>query len=282
MAKRKNLRDLVGSEVSDPTGPTVLCDLDGVVWLAGVDLPGAAGAVARLRMARLTVGFLTNNSSLTVDEYLRQLEKVGIPAGPKDLLTSAMAAAAVLAEDLPSGSKVLACAGPGVVEALEGRGFEVVAQGPCEAVVVGWHQDFDFSRLARASAAVRAGARFMATNLDPTYPGPDGLLPGNGSLVAAVATASGRTPEVAGKPEPPTVALVRQRFGDHGVMVGDRPSTDGALAAALDWPFALVISEATVSSDEPADHGATWVAATLAELADPLIAALKDGGGANR
>lgn len=254
--------------------PAVLCDLDGVVWLAGLELPGAAGAVARLRDAGLAVGFLTNNSSLTVAEYLRRLEKIGIPAAPEDLLTSATAAAAVLAQDLPPGAKVLACAGAGVVEALEAGGFEVVAEGPCEAVVVGWHQNFDFPRLARASAAVRAGARFLATNLDPTYPGPDGLLPGNGSLVAAVSTASGGTPEVAGKPEPATVALVRQRFGDHGVMVGDRPSTDGALARALGWPFALVVSEATFSSDEPADHGAHWVGASLAELVDPLVTAL--------
>jgi 4-nitrophenyl phosphatase len=251
--------------------PAVLCDLDGVVWLAGVALPGAAGGVARLRAAGLAVGFLTNNSSLTVGEYLRRLQKIGIPAEPDELLTSAMAAAAVLSVELPPGAKVLACAGAGVVEALEHHGFEVVDEGPCEAVVVGWHQEFDFARLARASAAVRAGARFMATNLDPTYPGPDGLLPGNGSLVAAVATASGRSPEVAGKPEPATVALVRRRFGDEGVMVGDRPSIDGALAAALGWPFALVISDATVSSDEPADHGAIWVGASLGELAGPLV-----------
>ncbi len=260
----------------------VLCDLDGVVWLAGAGLPGAAAGVARLRAAGLAVGFLTNNSSLTVGEYLRRLEKVGIPAGPDELLTSAMAAAAVLAVELSPGAKVLACAGAGVVEALEQHRFEVVSEGPCEAVVVGWHREFDFARLARASAAVRAGARFMATNLDPTFPGPDGLLPGNGSLVAAVATASGRSPEVAGKPEPATVALVRRRFGDDGVMVGDRPSIDGALATALGWPFALVISDATVSSDEPADHGATWVAASLGELAGPLVEALTPDGGSQR
>ncbi len=252
------------------------------MWLAGVELPGAAEAVDRLRKAGLVVGFLTNNSSLTVQEYLGRLEKIGIPTGPENLLTSAMAAGAFLAEELPAGVKVLACAGPGVVEALETHGFEVVSEGPCEAVVVGWHQDFDFPRLARASAAVRAGARFLATNLDPTYPGPDGLLPGNGSLVAAVATASGGTPQVAGKPEPPTVALVRQRFGDHGVMVGDRPSTDGALAAALGWPFALVVSDATISSDEPADHDAAWVGESLAELAGPLAEALVSGGPAQR
>ena len=257
--------------------PAVLCDLDGVVWLAGIALPGAPEAVARLRRAGLAVGFLTNNSSLTVDGYLSRLDAIGIPAVPEDVLTSAMAAAAVLAVDLPPGSRVLACAGPGVVEAVEAHGFEVVPEGPCEAVVVGWHREFDYDRLARAATAVRGGARFLATNLDPTYPGPDGLWPGNGSLVAAVATASGRTPEVAGKPEAPTVALVRHRFGDRGVMVGDRPSIDGALATALGWPFALVVSDATVSSDEPADHDAAWVAGSLAELAEPVAAALLDG-----
>jgi ribonucleotide monophosphatase NagD (HAD superfamily) len=187
-----------------------------------------------------------------------------------------LAAADLLAADLPRGTRVLACSGPGVVEALEARGFEVVDALPCEAVVVGWHRTFDFDRLDRASAAIRAGARFVATNTDATYPAANGgLLPGNGSLVAAVATASGRRPEVAGKPEAPTVAMVRRRFGDRGVVVGDRPSTDGALAAALGWPFALVLSAATLSGDEPEDHKADFVGPTLAALADGVIGALR-------
>jgi 4-nitrophenyl phosphatase len=141
-------------------------------------------------------------------------------------------------------------------------------------VVVGWHRHFDFDRLDRASRAIRAGARFVATNTDATYPAPDGLLPGNGSLVAAVATASGRRPEVAGKPEAPTVAMVRRRCGDRGVVVGDRPSTDGALATALGWPFALVVSEATVSEEEIEDPGTAVRAASLAEAAGPIIESL--------
>jgi 4-nitrophenyl phosphatase len=150
----------------------------------------------------------------------------------------------------------------------------VVDAGPAEAVVVGWHRTFDFDRLDRASSAIRAGARFVATNLDATYPAPDGLLPGNGSLVAAVATAAGRQPEVAGKPEPPTVALVRARFGERGIIAGDRPSTDGALAEALGWPFALVVSAATLDGDEPADYDAAFVGPSLAALADRMVAAL--------
>ncbi len=255
--------------------PVILCDLDGVIWLGGFGLPGAAEAIARLREAGLAVGFLTNNSSLTIGEYVGMLGRVGIPAEAEDVLSSAMAAAGVLAADLSPGAKVLACAGPGVVEALEAAGFEVVTSGPCEAVVVGFHREFDFDRLDRASTAVREGARFLATNMDPTYPGPDGLLPGNGSLVAAVATAAGRQPEVAGKPEPATVAMVQARYGHRGLMVGDRPSTDGAMAAALGWPFALVVSEATLSGDEPADYPSALVGPSLAALTDGILKILQ-------
>ena len=252
----------------------VVLDLDGVLWLGDEPLPGAADAVARFRAAGLAVGFMTNNSSLPLGGYVDKLGRLGVPADLSEVLTSALAAADVLAADLSPGSKVLACSGPGVVEALEARGFEVVDAGPAEAVVVGWYRTFDFERLHRASSAIRAGARFVATNTDATYPAPDGLLPGNGSLVAAVATASGRRPEVAGKPEQPTVALVRARFGDRGVVAGDRPSTDGALAAALGWPFALVVSSATLSGDEPTEHAADFVGPSLAALADGIIANL--------
>jgi glycerol-1-phosphatase len=252
----------------------VVLDCDGVLWLGDQPLPGAADAVARFRSSGLAVGFMTNNSSLPVAGYVEKLGRFGIEADASEVLTSALAAADLLAAELAPGSKVLACSGPGVVEALEARGFEVVDSGPADAVVVGWHRTFDFDRLDRASAAIRAGARFVATNTDATYPAPDGLLPGNGSLVAAVATASGRKPEVAGKPEAPTVALVRARFGDRGVSAGDRPSTDGALADALGWPFALVVSEATLSGDEPADYPSAFVGPSLAALAASVISSL--------
>ena len=254
--------------------PVVVCDLDGVVWLGGEGLPGAADAVERLRRAGLAVAFLTNNSNQPVSGYVAKLAAVGIQADAGEVLTSALAAARLLGRDLASGARVLACAGPGVAEALEAEGFEVVGSPPCDAVVVGWHREFDFDRLAVASAAVRGGARLVATTLDPTCPAPEGLIPGNGALVAAVATASGARPEVAGKPEAPTVDMVRERFGDRGVVVGDRPSTDGALAAALGWPFALVVSDATLSADEPADRRAAFVGASLAAVTDAVITAL--------
>jgi 4-nitrophenyl phosphatase len=207
-----------------------------------------------------------------------KLERLGVPATLDEVLTSAISAARLLARSLAPGTRVYACAGPGVVEALTACGLEPVHDVPAEAVVVGFHRDFDFDDLDRASRLVREGARYVATNTDATYPIPAGLLPGAGSLVAAVSTASGCRPEVAGKPDAPMVALVRERLGDAGVMIGDRPSTDGALAAALGWPFGLVLSGVTAAVPPPGgepipDPAPPFVGSDLGALAPRLIAA---------
>ena len=221
--------------------PTWALDLDGVLWRGEVPIDGAAAAVGRLRAAGARVVFLTNNAGATVAEHLAKLAQIGVPAGSDDLLTSAQAAATLLAP----GTTALPCAGEGVREALAGAGIRMVDAGPADAVVVGWHRTFDYDGLARAADAVRAGARLIGTNEDATYPTPDGLLPGAGALLAAVATASGVVPEVAGKPHPPMLRLIAGRVGHVDVVVGDRPSTDGALARALGARFALVLSGVT-------------------------------------
>ncbi|HEX6311924.1 MAG TPA: HAD-IIA family hydrolase [Acidimicrobiia bacterium] len=258
--------------------PVVCCDLDGVIWRGDQPITGSADAVAALRAAGLRVGFVSNNSSQPVGEVVAKLERAGVPASPDDVITSALAAASLLASSLPPGARVLACAGPGVVEALEDAGLRPVAEPPAEAVVVGFHREFDFEELDRAATAVRGGARFVTTNLDATYPVPGGMLPGSGAITAAVATAGGRTPEVAGKPEAPAVALVRERFGSTGIVVGDRPSSDGVFAANLGWPFALVLSGVSGRPAPPGgepvpDPEPPFVADDLATLAPRLVAA---------
>lgn len=254
----------------------VVCDLDGVMWRGDQPIAGSANAVSELRGAGHAVAFLTNNSSATVDSYVEKLGRCGVEVTPEQVLTSAATAAELVARDHPAGGRVLACAGAGVVDALENLGFEVVSEGPAAAVVVGWHRDFDFEGLTRAARAIREGAAFVATNLDPTFPSPDGFLPGNGAIVAAVATASAASPVVAGKPEQPTAQLVHERFGASGVMVGDRPSTDGAMADALGWPFALVLSGvAGPGGDEPVpDPPPAFVASDLAAVTPMLLAYL--------
>jgi 4-nitrophenyl phosphatase len=262
--------------------PVVCCDLDGVVWRGDTPIAGAADGIAQLRKAGLRVGFVSNNSSQPVGEVTAKLAAAGVPASADDVITSAHAAASLLASALEPGARVLACAGPGVVEALRAAGLRVVTEAPAAAVVVGLHRDFDFDELDRASATVRDGARFVATNLDATYPVPGGLIPGSGAIAAAVATASGRAPEVAGKPEAPMVKLVRERLGSAGIVVGDRPSTDGALAHALGWPFALVLSGVTRSTAPPGGESIPeppppFVAPDLAALAPALVEAAAAG-----
>jgi 4-nitrophenyl phosphatase len=259
--------------------PVVCCDLDGVVWRGDDPIPAAAVGIAQLRAAGLRVTFVSNNSSSPVSDVVAKLARCGVPAEPRDVITSAMAAAWLLARSLRPGARVLACAGPGVREALAEVGLTAVDRGPADAVVVGFHREFDYDALDRASRAVREGARFVATNLDATYPVPGGLIPGAGSLVAAIATAAGATAEVAGKPAAPTVGLIRERFGPAGLVVGDRPSTDGALADALGWPFALVLSGVTAAVAPPGGEAIPkppppFVGDDLGALAPALITAL--------
>ena len=240
-----------------------MLDLDGVVWLSGRPIPGVDEAVARLRGAGVRVVFATNNSSPTRAELRRRLDHCGIGAADDDLLRSADVAAGLL----QPGTTALVLGDDGIVEALGDRGVTVVPDGPSDAVVVGWTRGFTFDAVDRAARAVRAGARLIGTNEDATFPTPDGLVPGAGALLAAVATAAETAPEVAGKPHRATADALATMVpqGDLRAMVGDRPATDGALAAQLGVPFALVFSGVTREGDPPA-HGA-------AEEAEPATTA---------
>ncbi|MGI8685954.1 MAG: HAD-IIA family hydrolase [Acidimicrobiales bacterium] len=237
-------------------------DLDGVLWRGDTAIPGSAGAVAALRSRGERVVFLTNNSHERVDAYVAKLERVGVSAAPDDVVTSGQAAAQLLER----GTTALVCGGPGVVEALDAAGVKVVEEGPADAVVVGWHSSFDYERLTIATCAVLDGARLVGTNDDATYPTADGLIPGGGAILAAIAYASGATPEVAGKPNQAMVDLVAGRVGPVEVMVGDRPNTDGLLARNMGARFGLVLSGVTKESDLPVEPEPDFVAPDLATL----------------
>jgi HAD superfamily hydrolase (TIGR01450 family) len=255
-----------------------ILDLDGVVWLAERPIPGSPEAIAALRDAGHRVMFLTNNASPTVAELVEKLRGMGVPAEPDDVVTSAQAAASII----EPGSTALLCAGPGVREALEARGVKVVRDGDADAVVVGFHRDFDYQRLTAAYQAVLHGARLVGTNDDTTYPTPDGPIPGGGAILAAVVAAAGVEPEVAGKPYAPMADLLADRLkrldpdgtGAGAILVGDRPSTDGLMARRLGLPFALVLSgvtaEEAVPTDDPPDHVTADLATLVAQELEPV------------
>jgi 4-nitrophenyl phosphatase len=251
-------------------------DLDGVVWLGDEAIAGSAGAVARLRAAGETVLFATNNSSAVVADQEAKLARCGIPPGG-GVITSAMAGAMLV----EPGWRVLVCAGPGVDEALEQRGAVPVRdETDVDALVVGFHRDFDYERMRLAAEAVRRGARFVVTNDDATYPTPEGPIPGGGAIAASVAYAVGRPPEVAGKPHRPMADLARARAGaGAGIVVGDRPETDGAFARTLGYRFGLVLSGVTGPDDLPVEPAPDLVAPDLASLVARVLDGVLDGAG---
>jgi len=247
---------------------TWLLDLDGVVWLAGRPIAGSADAIARLRAAGERVAFLTNNSGPTLAEHVAKLQKAGVPAAPEEVVSSAGAAAGLL----DAGQRAYVVGGDGVREALTTEGVTIVEDWKqADAVVVGRTTAFDFRMLTEASDAIRAGARFIATNTDTTFPTPDGLEPGAGALVAAVAAAAGRAPEVAGKPHPPTVDISRKRFGTIETVVGDRADTDLALARAMGCRAVLVLTGVTSAADLPVNPEPDEVADDLAAAVDHFL-----------
>jgi 4-nitrophenyl phosphatase len=154
----------------------------------------------------------------------------------------------------------------------------LVDDGPADVVMVGFHRNFDYDRLRRAATAVRRGARLIGTNDDPVYPTPDGPIPGGGAILAAVQTAAGVEPLIAGKPHDAMADLVRATVGDAAavgaVMVGDRPDTDGLFAARLGCRFALVWSGVT-SPGDVVDPRPDLDGADLSEIADHLLGSVR-------
>ncbi|MGV1010391.1 MAG: HAD-IIA family hydrolase [Dermatophilaceae bacterium] len=240
------------SPVTDPESDDIIdgyagivSDLDGVVYRGAEAVPRAVAALTKAR-ARVGIVYATNNASRTVSAIAAQLAGVGLPVRAEDVVTSALAGAALLAEDLPAGSTVLAVGGEGVLEALRSSGFRPVrtAEPDVAAVLQGYGGNVTANDLGEASLAVAAGARWVATNTDRTLPIDRGIIPGNGTLVAAVATATGAEPTVVGKPFPPLYAQSARVLGtplERTLAIGDRLETDiaGAQASGMDSVWVL-------------------------------------------
>lgn len=264
----------------------LLFDLDGVVYIGGIAIPGAPEALQRAKHAGAHVAYVTNNASRTPAAVAVLLEGMGAPATEADVVTSAQAAARLLADKLPPKSKVLVIGGTALRLAVRERGLIPVSTATEDpaAVVQGFAPGVDYGRLAEGSLAVRAGALFVATNSDSTIPNPRGTAPGNGSMLKVIECATGTAPIVAGKPEPPLHRESVIRTGaQRPLVVGDRLDTDieAAYNAGTDSLLVLTgVDNPRTVTLAPARRRPTYIAETLDALLRPYPDVTVTGDGA--
>lgn len=216
-----------------------LFDLDGVCYLGNEAIEHAPEEVARAVAGGLRHVYVTNNASRTTDDVARHLAALGFPAVAADVVTSAQVGADIAARRCGEGAKVLVIGGAGLVRAVEERGLKIVHSaddGP-DAVLQGFFQDVTWHDLSEAALAIRAGALYIATNLDLVIPRERGLMVGNGALVGAVSLSTGVKPISGGKPEPEIfLAAARGLDSRKPLAIGDNLDTDikGAVSAGID------------------------------------------------
>jgi HAD superfamily hydrolase (TIGR01450 family) len=260
-----------------------MLDLDGVVYVGREAVPGAAGHIAEARAEGMRVAFITNNASRppgTVAEHLNELD---VPAGEQDVVTSAQAAAHMVAEAHGAGTRVLCLGGPGLVAALTEAGLVPVgAEDEAEVVVSGYGPDLLWREIMRAAVRIREGLPWVASNTDHTIPTPFGVAPGHGVLVDTLRRFTGVTPAVAGKPARPLLEeTVRRVGGRRPLMIGDRLDTDieGAHNAGVD--SLLVLTGVTGLAElvaAPATLRPSYLSVDLAGLLAPHRAPEREGG----
>jgi HAD superfamily hydrolase (TIGR01450 family) len=257
----------------------IIFDLDGVIYLIDKPIPGAAETVERLHAEGKPLSFVTNNASRRAADVAALLTGMGVPAEADEVLTSAGAAAAMLADRLPARAPVLVVGADALRAEVRDAGLTPVEtfEDKPAAVVQGYGPDVGWRILAEAALSVRAGALWMATNTDRTLPSARGPLPGNGSLVAVLGTALDRDPDVVvGKPQPALFTTAAERAkASHPLVVGDRLDTDieGAVGAGLDSLLVLSgISDRAELLAAPRQRRPTFVAADVTALFEPADA----------
>jgi len=225
----------------------VMFDLDGVVYVSGEGIDGVAERIERLRAGGTHVAFVTNNASRTPQQVAAVMAKAGVPASAAEVVTSAQAAARLLAEQHGEGASILLLGGAGLEEALLEQGLRPVTDPEgAVAVVSGYGPDVRWKEVMRAATLVRDGLPYVASNADLTIPTSYGLAPGHGVLVATISGFAGIEPVVAGKPQRPLMdETVRRVGGERPLMVGDRLDTDIEGAAAIGAPSLLVLTGVT-------------------------------------
>jgi 4-nitrophenyl phosphatase len=206
----------------------LIVDMDGVLYRGQESLPGAREFLTYLGEAGVPFILATNNSTLTPAQYVARLARLGMEVSEERILTSSQAAAQHMARLAPAATRVYAIGEDGLLSALRERGFEL-AEREVRYVVVGLDRQLTWDKLKVAALAIRAGAAFVGTNPDTTLPTEEGLVPGNGALLAALEAATEVAPLIIGKPQPTLLHLAMERMGvstEGTAIIGDRLETD--------------------------------------------------------
>jgi HAD superfamily hydrolase (TIGR01450 family) len=251
----------------------VLLDLDGCVWVGDEPTPGAVEAVAALRAAGKSVAFVTNDTQLGTEEYVRKLWRLGFQASLEEVVTAGGALQFVLAERF-TGRAAVVIGSPAIHRHVEAAGMRIVNgttfASRADVVVVAVHPRFDYGELRDATQAVLRGAYLLGSNRDASFPMPDGFWPGSGSILTAVEYASGRPGVTVGKPEPVLVQTALDRLGPgRALMVGDRVDADLGAAHAAGIDGAIVLTGA--SDRETAEAATKPSAIAIAERLETLV-----------
>ena len=227
-----------------------LLDMDGVIYRGSKVIPGADEFIRRLRETDTRFLFLTNNSQRTRRDVAMKLCRMGIQATERDIFTCAMATARFVAAQKPGGTAYVIGEG-GLLNALHVNGYSVVEDN-ADFVIVGEGRSMSFEMIEKAVRLVDAGARLIATNLDPNCPTEAGIRPGCGAIVAMIERATGKAAFSVGKPSPIMMRAARKELGltsEQTVMVGDTMETDILGAVGLSYRSILVLSGGTALGD---------------------------------
>lgn len=251
----------------------LILDMDGVIWRENQPIGDLPAIFNLIKAKGIKVALATNNAVRTPAQVQQRMLALGVELQEWQIITSALAAAYLLSQKIPSESKVFIIGEDGIRQALLGSGF-IESEHDVQAVVAGLDRQISFDKLRRATLLIRSGALFIGTNPDRTFPTPEGLIPGAGAYLSLLQTATDVTPIIAGKPQPALFELALSRLGvnkEEALVVGDRLETDILGGQNAGFPTALVLSGIATLDDARAWSPApTYIYSDLEELVNQL------------
>jgi NagD protein len=236
--------------MAERTVKNYLTDMDGVLVSGSTMIPGADAFIERLKEREIEFLVLTNNPIYTPGDLAHRLRTLGLDVPAERIFTSAMATARFLQAQKPGGTAFV-IGESGLTEAIHGVGYIITDIDP-DYVVLGETHTYNLGRITKAIRLIAAGARFIATNPDPSGPSDEGIVPACGAMAALIEAASGKSPFYVGKPNPLMMRTALNYLDVHSeetVMIGDRMDTDIVAGVESGMDTVLVLSGVTERED---------------------------------